>query len=524
MHRSFTLSEKDIDGLPSRPFQGWDWSVHANVLRLIDSLFAEYKAWYKSDGTDKRIRDPDKIKQHLTHFALEAYRTHRALPDLCMGVHLGNAYYNKDEGRYHPNHLSYRIVKNVTDFLVAADYLEMPSGLGTWHPDRKQRRTTRFRATQWLMDLCDEHRINPYMIVPYENPECIILRAKKKRGQSSGDQIAYPDTSFTVSARKNLQKINKYIAGHHINLDITDDREETLLHLLGQRNDPARDGFLDFTKTRLKRIFNNGSFEQGGRFYGGWWQQIPGDYRVLITINGKRTVQLDYSGMHFAVMYAEMGLDTPVEDPYALDGYDVSLRGNIKTAFNIIINCASRKQAIGTIDGRIKDGKLLAELVSGEKLLRAFSDTHPLIKDKIASGEGVRGQFVDSQVAESILLKGIGIGLCILPIHDGFIAMKGDEIVLDTLMNEAFYEVTGHKPKIKPETFDISVLDNEGAPHWITRSDGTIERNGIMEGKATSFSIIPSVADLWGAIEGASEKKKRKELRDREWESVHGHR
>ena len=83
-------------------------------------------------------------------------------------------------------------------------------------------------------------------------------------------------------------------------------------------------------------------FEEGGRFYGGWWQGIPGDYRTFITIDGKRTVQLDYSGMHFSIMYAQLGMDTPMEDPYALEGYGGHLRGHIKRAFNIIINCATR--------------------------------------------------------------------------------------------------------------------------------------------------------------------------------------
>jgi hypothetical protein len=51
------------------------------------------------------------------------------------------------------------------------------------------------------------------------------------------------------------------------------------------------------------------------RFYGGWWQLIPGDYRVFITINSNWTVQLDYSGMHFAIMYAALDMDIPMEPP-----------------------------------------------------------------------------------------------------------------------------------------------------------------------------------------------------------------
>ena len=88
-------------------------------------------------------------------------------------------------------------------------------------------------------------------------------------------------------------------------------------------------------------------------------------------------------------------MDTPMEDPYALEGYGGHLRGDIKRAFNIIINCATVPQAIGSIDGRIGKGQLSSELLSGERLIRAFNETHPLLRDKIASGEGSIGKLVN---------------------------------------------------------------------------------------------------------------------------------
>ena len=249
------------DELPSRPFQGWDWSEHSNVKQLIDALFKEYAVWYKAQGDRRRIRDPDRIRQHLTHFVLEAFRTYSALPELSMGVHLGKDYYADTGSRYRPRHLSYRMVHNVTEFLVDADCLEMPSGMGAWHPDEFRRRTTRFRATRRLIDLCDDFAISRYMIVPWKNPEVIILRKRKKHRGSPGELAEYTDTPFTRLARRNLENINTFISRHHIDLDITDDQEEALMLRLRGRDD----GYIDHTKTRLVRIFNNSSFEQGGR-------------------------------------------------------------------------------------------------------------------------------------------------------------------------------------------------------------------------------------------------------------------
>ena len=36
------IEETEVTVLPSRAFQGNDWSEHANVKRLIEALFDEY--------------------------------------------------------------------------------------------------------------------------------------------------------------------------------------------------------------------------------------------------------------------------------------------------------------------------------------------------------------------------------------------------------------------------------------------------------------------------------------------------
>ena len=306
------MNTEDMEDLPSRPFTGFDWSEHFNVQKLIVDLFGEFEAWYMGSDDNKRVTLPIVRRRHLTHIVLEAYRTHRAMPGLLLGIHRGNYYYNQAGDRYHPNHLSFRIFNKVMDFLIDAEFMEMISE-GIWHPDPNKRRTGRYRATDRLINLCHEHDVNPYMITRYRTYEIIVLRAKRKGKQRQGDLINYKNTQFTKRARADLEKINEFIAGHNINLDITDDQEEALRDRMQNRDDPARDNYLDFTKTHLRRIFNNGSFEQGGRFYGGWWQEIFSEYRHFITIDGKRTVGLDYSGMHFAIMYADLGMNAPME-------------------------------------------------------------------------------------------------------------------------------------------------------------------------------------------------------------------
>ena len=180
------------------------------------------------------------------------------------------------------------------------------------------------------------------MIVPWKNPEVIILRKRKKHRGSPGELAEYTDTPFTRIARRNLENINTFIARHHIDLDITDDQEEALLLRLRGRDD----GYIDYTKTRLVRIFNNSSFEQGGRYYGGWWQGIPGDWRTFITINSKRTVQLDYLRDALLDHVCQYRHRHPHDRSLCPEGFRGHLRGNIKTAFNIIINCSPARRPL----------------------------------------------------------------------------------------------------------------------------------------------------------------------------------
>ena len=146
-----------------------------------------------------------------------------------MGVHLGKDHYGKGGDRQRPKHLSYRPCKHVTDFLVARHYLELPAGLATWHPDPRLRRTTRFRATRGLIDLCHEYAVNRYMIRALPESRGHHPEEEEKHGQSHGELLEYVDTPFTRTARRNLERINDFIAGHMINLDLTDDREEALM-------------------------------------------------------------------------------------------------------------------------------------------------------------------------------------------------------------------------------------------------------------------------------------------------------
>ena len=510
------LKTAEIDQLPSRQFRGYDWSNHPKVHDFINELFIDYIKWAKEVDGQQRIKHKDQIKDQLTCFVLELFRTYESHPELAMSASINNETIGKYPGnRYKPEHITYRIMEHIRDYLLHDGYIEEPLGRARPTGAQTHQRATRYRATKTLIGLMKDFGINRYMICPFPTPpECIVLRAKKLEGQKRGDDVEYNDTDFTLQARANLDRINTLLSQHHIDLKLTDEQQFVLQERVKNRDEYGKPQYLDLNDKQLRRIFNQSSFELGGRFYGGFWQRIPKEYRFLITIDGEHTEQYDYSGMHFAMMYAKKGVPMPEGDAYQLAGYDESLRAYIKKSFNIIINCEKVSKAIATINNKIAEGDLSEELGNGEKLLNAFKDKHPLIDEFIASGEGIKLQYIDSQIAELILLKGIEQNACILPIHDGFITSVKQEALLFRIMEESYQEIMGTTITVNPESIYLELIDDsfKGVHYSFTDKEGNVhESPSVLTGEAFSFDSIQSTDDVAKEIELSQQYHSREE-------------
>ena len=87
-----------------------------------------------------------------------------------------------------------------------------------------------------------------------------------------------------------IYRINQAIASKWIDLELADNDFVALQAMMRSRKDRTGedDRQLNLTRTQLYRVFNDLEFNTGGRFYGGWWQNIPKQFRRLVTIDGKR--------------------------------------------------------------------------------------------------------------------------------------------------------------------------------------------------------------------------------------------
>ena len=135
-------------------------------------------------------------------------------------------------------------------------------------------------------------------------------------------------------------------------------------------------------------------------------------------------------------------------DPYAgvvaFDGPGDHRRGIVKEYVNAIINDR---------DGTywMSPDKIKALGISRTELDRRVRRLHAGIAHHFHTDAGLRMQFVDSQIAEGVMLNLMERGIVVLPIHDSFIVQAPFVGDLKREMETVFRQVTGTDAKLKAE-------------------------------------------------------------------------
>ena len=189
----------------------------------------------------------------------------------------------------------------------------------------------------------------------------------------------------------------------------------------------------------------NEDFSSGGRFYRGWWQNIPRELRQHITIDGEPCSELDYSGQHLLLLYGLEGdeyrwLKGLKDDPYYLEDYGEDVRNLLKVAVLILVNETSETKAIRAIRQKINYDFPYLDSTDDyiKSLIEAVKDKHPEIKDQLFTGKGGELQYQDSQIAEYVLKDMQARGQPVLPVHDSFIVQDKYLAHLYSSMKEAY--------------------------------------------------------------------------------------
>lgn len=375
-------------------------------------------------------------KKHLRVILLNLYANHLEDPYRYTGFFRRVSNY-RPRGRYNTLGISKTVIK-VVDSLTKLNLVEQVRG-HYFRGVSGQSHMSRMRPKQTLIAVFAEHDLSELSVERVATTECIILRESNPAG-TRRLELDYADDRNTTRMRAELCKYNNLLRRTFI--DIPEFPEGGVPPSSGSRT-------ININRTNkfVRRIFNNGNWDDGGRFYGPWWQNVPKLWRKDIRINDEQTIEWDYSGLHIILLYALKDLDyweVGGGDPYELPGREPSarLRRLLKIILLVAINADDMTKTLGGIRWHINQrleeyGWVREEGIDIEELVDEFAERHQPIKEYFFSRMGVRLQNFDSRIAELVINELTARGIPCLTIHDSFITTRQEEQHLETAMGRA---------------------------------------------------------------------------------------
>ena len=386
---------------------------------LLEGLMQELEA---SEGSRSRARNKDnreRLKQTLGRFVAALWELNASSSTTWLAYSRAKDAGLKDE-RYVSAHIRHTTITAAADFLVKQGYADHCRGSYQRADFNKGTRgfgyLSRLRATSKLTDLIVTLGLRLQDCVRRNQVEPIVMRERSTDGQR-WVSCDYEDSEESNKLRNTLLQYLAMMEEHSVLNPMAEDTKEGANW-----------------KTRLYRVFN-GSWDMGGRFYGGWWQHIPKKRRNDITINGEATVELDYGSLHPRLCYQLAGKPLPIDiDPYDIEGVDKVYRGVVKVIFMQLLNMKSGgapslpDQFVGMID-----------LATYRDIVRKVEAHHRPISGWFRQGpRSLELQAIDARIADAVLGYFTAFGCPILPVHDSFIVTESKESMLRQCMLAAY--------------------------------------------------------------------------------------
>jgi hypothetical protein len=431
------------DFLNSRPLDVHKWSDYSEVNKFVNEIYDKLISVKGHERTAKKL-----VKVLL----LDLYVAWSADPELrIMFSRDNNAY--KAKSRYNELHVGKKIIQ-IVDALVDFGVLHQKIGFN----DRVS--GVAFQARIWasegLKAQFKEAKFHQFHIQSLEEREPIVLRDKNK------DDDEYQSDEKIRAMRRVLTDYNDLLSNTHI--DIYNLEKPVIEIGAGKKKMRLQ---INQQDKFVRRIFNNSRWDQGGRFYGGWWQRCPSEYRESIMMDGMMTSEIDYSGLHVVLLYAKEGINYWAEvneDPYLLYGIknidpDIDLRAVAKLLMLTAINADDEAKAFQALRFQAETGTLEKRLTNDqlEPILAALKRKHEPIAHKIASGAGIDLMYLDSQITEKLVEAFTYTHKCpILTVHDSYVVPFGYDRILYKEMQKAFTAITGTTHPVAKHTTEYS--------------------------------------------------------------------
>ena len=399
------MTEAQIKDLPDqRGLRSWAFEPYLELhFDIANSALEPILCLLRKRWLEGFERQPNPIMQNnfvscLRVFLLNLIRAHTEGDSLSVGI--------PSQKQRLANQVQYRPAFMSVHYYLKALKLLLDSGLvdlvKRGNVQESYSETSRYALSGLALRSLSIDDFRPETFSIGLRKEVVLLKDAERR------LIRYKHTLETQAMSTNLRTLNELL-----------DKTEIATPGAARQHSNFESEFCG-QATDLYRVFNNGNFEQGGRFYGGWWIHAKKHLRHKITINSEQTIEADFKGLHPAILFAKHGLPIP-PDPYALiPGVteNTILRGPAKTTFLALMNAGRG----GTREP--KDFNEQEYGISAKAFRQTIKEAFPMLPSIFGTGQGLFLQREDSDLAERIMLYFADKSIAVLPVHDSFIVAE----------------------------------------------------------------------------------------------------
>lgn len=385
---------------------------------------------------------------------------------------------------------TYEYIVRGTKALVRKEYLDYIGGHNNLkNPENNM--VSRIRAKKKLIDAINSYTISGDQVQNYfeTDKNVTYIFCDDEIGQMNFDdvvelkdkhknQMSYRPNRISERSKKFLRAYNSFAAGIDVIIPLNKIKENKypLLginpHTTTTTNTEqeytssitipligcSSDNFIIYKKLscKIKRVFNDGSFKRGGRFYDADYQLFSKAERSWIRINGEPVVEIDYKCFHPRMLYHEMKINIK-GDLYEMVHPDKNLRAAIKKMLNIMINSKGDYNAVEAFKNDMlkEDNKAEIEMAMLDHrmdewdLIKLIRKAHKPIEQFFSSNVGIEKQYKDSIIAMRIMEHFLRKKILCLDVHDSFLVQEKYKDELYELMKTLYQEMFGFEPELE---------------------------------------------------------------------------
>lgn len=319
-----------------------------------------------------------------------------------------------------------------------------------------------------------------------DGPEVILLRGAAALDLFTGRKrkgpfIEFQDSTRTNGWRMELGAINAWLAQAPLDYDPSSAASDH--RRLHGAEPPSLPQSVSIHERYLRRIFNRGSFREGGRLSGGFWLTMPRAARLGLRVatqampNGEPFVLLDFKSMFLALLYAAKARVQPPLDRDLYEGIigtcwpeDPREKAALRGAMKVNVNSLLFRDPRSGPRSRVTNGTRgsIPKHISARDLDQRICAAHPEIAAWLRGSDvGYQLMYLESQIMVRILLRCRSEDFIALPLHDGLLVPQSRCRDAKLIMEQAFREMTGFEARVDgPKSADgesDTMLDPEDA-------------------------------------------------------------